>query len=404
MAGFFESIFQRKPIQINVYNNAVNPHVNFKKRTFRALQALYADLVDVRIIEDYKSDSISKIPVGVFNQKDEEVFGTPLNLLIDQSNPSQSWQELLKEMLVYYGTTGNLFSYYYEGYFYALSTADVKAVLGLSKEIPEFMNYVSGYYLDMDYGRPVPLELENVFHMKTSQLESREGLWVYGSSPYEAALPNITALESNYSARVSVIRDRSAMALLSNESEIPDEDQTRQVQAALNDYGITEGKAKVIATTQKLKYNQMLLGLSELQLIDNLQVDFTKLCNVNGIDPLIFASQGATYANQEEAHKGTVRKALVPLAEHFYNKFNEFLRPHFGGLRILPKLDQVPEYKDLGLEQSTKVISEVNAGVLSRSQALEILYPDMEYEPQESQADEVVEDIKQLFSISTNGN
>ena len=97
-----------------------------------------------------------------------------------------------------------------------------------------------------------------------------------------------------------------------------------------------------------------------------------KLCNVRGIDPLIFSSEGSTYANQEEAAKGTIRKALIPLATHFYDKFNEFLRPHFGGLQIWPKFDEMPDYTDLETEQSAKIIAEVNAGILSRSQAMEI--------------------------------
>ena len=382
----------------------VSPPVKFKKRSFRGYQALYSDLIDVRIIEDYISDNISKIPVGVFNQKDEEVFNTPLNQLVEQSNPEQTWQELLKEALVYYGTTGNCFLLFNENYLYSLATSDVKVILGKDINLPEFMNYIASYVLDMDYGYPVPLEVDTVFQLKTAQLQSRRGEWVYGSSPYESAVPNIVALESNYSARVSVIRDRSALALLSNESEKPNEEQTKLVQDALNDYGITEGKAKVIATTQKLKYNQMLLGISELQLIQNLEVDFTKLCNVRGIDPLVFSATGATYANQEEAHKGTVKKALIPVAKHFYDKFNEFIRPLFGGLRLVPLFDEVPDYTDLAIEQSAKVIDEVNAGILSRPQALEILYPDIDYVEQDSQADEVVQDIKQLFSINSNGN
>jgi len=207
-------------------------------------------------------------------------------------------------------------------------------------------------------------------------MDADNGQWAYGNSVYDAALPNIVTLESNYSSRVSIIRDRAALAFLTNESENPSIEQSQIAQDALNDYGITEGKSKVLVTTQKLRYNQMLLGIDELKLIDNLNIDFEKICNVNGIDPLIFSSRSSTYENQEKAQSGTVKKAIVPLATHFYTKFNEFLRPKFNGLRILPKIEEVAEMEDLGLEQSKKVLEEVKAGVLSRSQAFNLLYPD----------------------------
>ena len=69
---------------------------------------------------------------------------------------------------------------------------------------------------------------------------------------------------------------------------------------------------------------------------------------------------------------------------HELNKFNEWIRPRFGGLRIEPQVDNIAELSDLGLEQSQKVISEVNAGIITAEQAQEILYgADMSFEVQE---------------------
>ena len=265
MASFFESIFKRNLINVNVYSDSVAPPVKFKQRSVDAYELLYTTLVDVRIIEDYISDGVSKIPVGVYSPSGEELEGTPLNLLIEKSNPEQTWQELLKELLIFYGLTGNGFCLLNDNYLYSLSSSNMHIVLGKSTTVPEFMNFVSGYTLELE-GIRYALDPQYVFHMKTASLNGTGGEWAWGTSPYSAAVPNLTSLESNYSSRVSLIRDRAALAFLSNESERPDQEQTQIVQNALNDYGITEGKAKVIATTQKLRYNQMLLGIAELQL------------------------------------------------------------------------------------------------------------------------------------------
>ena len=383
MPPFFQNLFDRRTIAVNIQNQVSQP-VKFKKRTFQQLQALYSDLVDVRIIEDYISDAVAKVPVTVTNAAGDEIEeGTELHNLIKQSNPEQSWQELIKEALILYGTTGNMYLYWYENYIYSLATSTVLVNTGMNKDVPEFMNYVSSYTLDFSTYQ-FQLEYQDVFHLKTAQLQSYYGEWAYGSSPYDAMIPNLTSLESNYSSRVSIIRDRAALAFLTNESEIPDQEQTQIVQKALNDYGLTEGKSKILATTQKLRYNQMLLGLQELELIANLDVDFSRLCNARGIDPVVFSKRDSTYNNQEAADKGSLRKAIIPLTMHFYDKFNEWIRPRFGGLRIEPQVDNIAELSDLGLEQSQKVISEVNAGIITAEQAQEILYgADMSFEVQE---------------------
>jgi len=371
-----------------MYTNQAAPPFKFKQRNHAQLELLYSSLVDVRIIEDFQSNAITRIPVGVFDQSDNEVFNTKLHALIDQANTEQTWTELLKEALINFGLTGNAFIYYYEGYFYNLATSNVRIQLAKPVEVPEFMNFVSGYHLELNGYDNIPLEFQNIFHLKTSQPSAQSGAWAWGSSSYDAAIPNIVTLESNYSSRVSIIRDRAALAFLTNESENPSESQSKEAMDALNDYGITEGKGKVFVTTQKLRYNQMLLGIAELELINNLKVDFAKLCNVKGIDPLIFETKDSTYANQDSAEKGTLRKSIVPLTNHFYDKFNEFIRPKFGGLKLIPLVDKIPELQDLGMEHSKKVLAEVKAGVLSKEQALEILYGD-EYEYEEPEPEPI---------------
>ena len=76
--AFFDSIFNRQSPKINVYTNEVQKPIRFKARNYRQLEALYTSLIEVRIIEDFIGDAISKIPVGVY-RGDTEVFNTQLN-------------------------------------------------------------------------------------------------------------------------------------------------------------------------------------------------------------------------------------------------------------------------------------------------------------------------------------
>jgi len=383
MASIIESLIGRFSANtrrnIYVYANNVPQQQSFESRDFSQLASLYTTLVEIRIIEDYVSNAISKIPVKVMKGNREVKGMTPLHLLIDKANPTQSWQEVSKEALVWFGLTGNLFLTMQDEYFYSLSSAEMKINLGLPVHLPEYQNYIQGYSIET-MGEYYDLPIDTVFHMKTSQLNSANGMWVWGSSPYSAAIPNIETLEANYSARVSMIQDRGALGILTNKSQIPDKAATKEVQDALSEYGITKGKKKYIATPEQLEWQQMSLNVEELKLIEQLGTDFAKLCQLRGIDPVIFSAENSTYANQAEAEVGTLKRAIVPVATQFYGKLEEFTKQHFSGHYFAPDLEAIPELQELGTEQSAKIISEVQAGLLTKEQAMEILYPDMTFE------------------------
>ncbi len=383
MANFFESIFNRN-MNVNVYANAVDKPISFEELSFEQLEQLYITLPDTRIIEDFISDNIAKIEVKVVNSRDNEVKNTSLNQLLEEVNLNQSWREFIKEAFVSYGLTGNMFIHRMSetGYLYNLSTSNTSVNLAKDKTLPEYLNYVGSYTQSLG-GRDYNLLSDTIFHLKTASLLSENGLWSLGTSPYQSGTKNIKTLNATYSSRVSTIADRGALGFITNESELPDADESRLVQDALETYGTKEEQKKFIVTTQKLKYNQMAMGVSELKYLENLNHDFKALCQLRGLDPLIFSSEGSTYANQAEARKASLQNVIIPLTDKFYSKFNEWIRPFYNGLRLLPNYESLPEYGNIDTTLSTKLINEVNAGLITKQQASEILYPELEYiEPQ----------------------
>ena len=382
-----------------IYVSQVPSQRNFEKRNFRQLQDLYTSLVEVRIIEDFIANAISRIPVKVVNSGGRELTNTNrLKLLLDKANPSQSFTELIKEAVIYYGITGNAFLLYADDYIYSLSSSNMKINLGRPSDVPEFLNFVASYTYEVQ-GMEYMMDEPSVFHLKTPQLNAENGLWAWGSSPYIAALPSIEALEANYSSRVSMIADRGALGVLTNRSQIPSKEQTALIQDALSDYGITSGKKKYIATTEDLHWIQMSLNTQELQLLEQNKVDFGKLCALRGVDPLIFSAEGSTYANQEQGIKESYKRGIIPIAEHFYDKLAEFLKYHFGGLYFEPNWEEVEELQSVDTEFSTKLINELRAGVITAKQAFEALYPDGTFEADK----EKEKNREQMMQMMQNG-
>ena len=403
MANYFESLFKRN-LQLNVYNNAVTEPVTFNQLSFEQLEALYLTLPDARIIEDYIGDNVSKIETGVYDRGGKEVFRSKLNQLTQEVNPSQNWQEFVKECMVAFGLTGNIFIKRNPntGYLYTLLTSNTNIVLGLDKTIPEYDNFVSGYYQELG-GRVINLNTNDVFHMKMANLADQDGLWAYGSSPYFAGTPSIKTLEANYSSRVSTIRDRGALGFITNDSERPNKEQSKVAQDALRSKGITEDKDKWVVTTEKLRWQQMSLGLTELQLIENLNQDFDTLCKLRGLDPLLFKGGDTAFTNQVQVIKKAINNVIIPTTNKFYNKLNEWLSPMYGGLQILPKFDELPEYAQITADLSTKLLAEVEKGVITKEQAYYMLYPNGEYVEQKEIVP-TVQPVEQIPQFSVNGN
>lgn len=387
MDNFFRGFFQ-KPVQVNLYNNPVSEPYSFSEFSFQQLELLYESLADVRIIEDFIADNIAKIEVGVYNDRDEEIENTELNQLIQECNNTQNWYELIKEAFILFGLTGNSFLFRDpdSGYLYSLLSSDVKINLAKLKTLPEFMNYVSSYQLEIG-GIIYPISELDIFHLKMASLNAENGLWAIGSSPYNSASRNIETIEQSLQARISTIKDRGAMGFISNDSQIPDKQQTKLLQDKLKDYGLGEDQQKVMVTTEKLRWQQMSLGLDELKMFENLNYDFDTLCQLRGLDPAIFSSDDSTYANQEQARKSAIKNVIIPTADKFYTKFNDWIAFWYPGLKILPKYETLAEFGEVNLELSSKVISELNAGLLTSEQAFEILYPDGDF-----QATEIIED------------
>lgn len=380
MPNFFTPFFQRK-ISVNVYNNSVYEPVTFDQLSFKQLESLYIGLPDARIIEDWIGDNVAKIPIGVYDYKGNELFDTPLNQLLEEVNPEQNWSEFTKELFVLFGLTGNMFAKRNDdtGYLYSLLTSDVTIQLLKAKTLPEYMNVVAGYSIEIG-GEYYPIPYQEMFHMKMASLGSQNGLWAYGSSPYFAGTQPIKSLEANYSSRVSTIRDRGALGFITNDSELPNKEQSKVAQEALRSKGLTEDKDKWVVTTEKLRWQQMSLGLTELQLIENLNQDFDVMCQLRGLDPLLFKAGDTAFTNQIQVRKKAMNNVIIPTTHKFYTKFNEWIRPYYGGLKLMPKYHELPEYAEITQDISNKAIAEVQAGIITKENAYYMLYPKGKYE------------------------
>lgn len=335
---------------------------------------------DIFQITDYVATIISNLPIKILKPNGEPSKNPDLARLVKQPNYYQNWNELIKQFAAYYELLGNgyLYSIAPEGMrtissLFVLPTQAVGVVLLMDKRQPNWMNEVYGYQVDIG-GYKYNLPKESVLHKRYFSFQFEEGAYIYGMSKYIPGNTVANELKAIYEAKTSIIGSRGVMGILSNESNIPDADQTKLIQEKISGYGLMQGESKVAATTQKLSYIQLALGLDELKIIENAKYSFETLCRLNGFDPVIFSTEGSTFANKKEARKDAMKNVIKPKVDDIYQDLNEWLQPYFGGDRVEPDWSMVEE-----LQADVKLLTDIcklqiELGIITPYEAYKLIY------------------------------
>ena len=397
MAGWnpFRSI-QKKAAQ-SLYVTVVSPSQhNFGNLfstagniTASQLIANFETIPDLYKIENFIAKKVGSIPVKVVKPSGREAKNSELNRIVNSPNEHQSWRELIRMFSIYYGVTGNAYLYGIEAAglnqitsLYCLPVEKVEIVLESDKRLPAWMNRVAAYKVNIG-GIYYTIAPDFVLHEKNVSLRYDDGSWVYGMSKYIPGDKVNRELKAIHDARTSIIEQRGAMGFVTNESEIPDAEQSKAVKERLaENYGVLDGQDKIIVTTERLRWQQMALGIPELQLIENAKLSFNDLCQINEIDPIVFSTEGSTYANKAEAKKSFVRDVLKPYTDNIYLAISEWLSPYYGGDMIVPDWSQVEEMQDDIQKKTTVLVQQIENAIITPYRAHEILYGEVTGENQ----------------------
>ena len=264
----FLSRFVKKAAQ-NFYVTVVSPnnrngfYGNVSELSDAQLISNFETVPDMFLITDYLASKIANIPIKTVRKNGKDNPGSELNRLIENPNSYQSWNELIKLFFAYYEPLGNA---YFNGIkpdgidqvtkLYCLPVEKTQIVLLQDKTLPAWMNEVAGYQVTIG-GKIYNLSSEMVFHERYISLRYDNGGWVYGISKYIPGDKINRELKAIHDAKTSIIEQRGALGFITNESENPDPEQSKQVKEKLKSstgYGVLGDQDKFIVTTEKLRW------------------------------------------------------------------------------------------------------------------------------------------------------
>lgn len=338
-------------------------------------------------IIEWLTKQVTRVPIKVISQRGKDRPDSALWQLIKQPNNYQSFTELIKLDIAYYELTGNSFLYGMmpDGMnqvtqLWSLPVEKTVIALRYDKSIPAWMNEVSEYIADIG-GKEYRLPADMVLHERNISMRYNDGSWIYGMSKYVPGDKINRELKAIHDAKTSIIEQRGAVGFITNESEVPDPEQSKEVKEKLKSstgYGLLGDQDKFIVTTEKLRWQQMALGVQELQLIENAKYTMAQMCEINGIDPVIFSTEGSTFANKKEAIRQAIFDVIVPLVNNRYETLSEFLAPGYNGDKIVPDWSRVEEVQADKRVMTDLLTRQIDSMIVTPYEASKQLYPEMD--------------------------
>lgn len=344
----------------------------------------FETIPDLFIITNFLSKRVARVPIKVVKQSGKLAPNSDLLRLVKDPNYYQSWQELIRANYAYYNILGNSYLYGIEanGFggritsLFNLPAEKTVIDLAFDKSLPNWINEVKGYVVSIG-GTEYHLKPETVLHNRNISLRYDSGAWVYGISKYIPGDKINNELRAIYDAKASIIEHRGALGIISNDSEFPDLEQTQIVKDRLKQqFGLSGDQDKFIVTTQKLSWQQMSLNVQELQLIENAKYSFDKLCQLSEFDPVIFSTDGSTFANKAEAIKDLYKNVIKTDVDELYETLSEWLSQYYGGDKIVPDWDKVQELENDKKVFTDMLTKQIEYSLITPYAAAKILYGD----------------------------
>ena len=229
-------------------------------------------------------------------------------------------------------------------------------------------------------------ELYNVNGVINKTFEQNEILWLrntdiddplVGVSPLKSLKYPITNTKYAYDYLNSISSKKGAIGILSDNNKSPmggmplkSEEKAKIENAYVSDYGIEEGKRKVIVSQSALQWQPMTYPTRDLLLLEQIDAYFLTIIDHFGLNVNIFSSKSQTFENVKNSLIQVYQDTIIPEADLFCQEFTKFLELK-NGQKIVPSFEHVKILQDKSVVESITQLVQTN--ILTPLQAQEIL-------------------------------
>lgn len=322
----------------------------------------YASNTDVFAIVNLIKTKAVDIPLKLYNGDEEVTDGEVFDFLM-MPNDIESLKQFNEWALLYYLTTGN-------------AVINKELQFGISGRVDKMVNL---HYPCIDVESMVNESKQVVpeyytYHLKTKSYNKIDPEFIYhiryanptyygidefcGLSPLQAGYLSLISSNNLNIADASILKNKGASGVFSNESEVfLNDEQRQQAQEALD--GLLAGAdkfGKIIQSPAKTKYTQLGMSPADLKILESRVMKKRDLCSLYGVDSSLFNDPAnQTYNNRKEANKSLYTNAVIPTLEKLVDGvWNPALKTWGEGYHVKPDLSDIHALQEDASEKATR--------------------------------------------------
>jgi len=322
------------------YNSTVYSVINMRANAAKGVPWLVYKIRNTQKFRQYKSLTKKDFQLNntllLKEQALEEVEGTPINALLREPNPTQSFQDLIEGLFIYRDTTGN-------AYLYAITSnaadkgisqlhllpADKTRIVGGS-----FVNPVKGYKFEEVWDDL--LEPEKVIHWKYfNPIWDNQGRQLYGLSPLVAAARVINSDNSGVNNQNAAFDNEGVKGIVTGteQTEIeftPEQAEKLRLKFKRVSKRARDGEGNLYFQRAPVQYVKIGETPVDLGVLDSRKYNKEVLCNIFRIHPSLLSSDASTLNNLTEARKALMTISVMPDLDSLRDNLNNMFQRTFG--------------------------------------------------------------------------
>lgn len=344
------NIFRKKSASlvtlIQQSGRAVLTDWDLEKYAQEAYQKNYVAYTAIRDI----SIKCARIPLIVFNEKDEEIPDHPVLELLNKPNPFMGRSFLWESTFSYYLLTGN-------GFLVGIGPTrnpvprELWPLIPFNVEIQTDQNGIPTEYVHRAGTKESRYPMLNgksaVLHWRTfNPFDLFRGM-----PPLQAAAMAVDRHNESMRWNLSLLMNGAkpdgiftVEVTENNPSGRLDPDQFKQLKKQVDENYTGSGNAgRPYLMEGGVKWQQMSISPKDMDWLEGTNMSARDIANALGYPPVLLGISGdSTYNNQKEARQSLYEDTVLPLNESFIDMLNAWLMPVYGdGAKIKQDTDSI---------------------------------------------------------------
>jgi hypothetical protein len=310
---------------------------NVNKFTKAELTNTYECIPEVSIVINRLAMMCSLGIPKVVNQKDEEIENHPAINLLNNPNPLQDKNELIKEYVVFFSLFGQSFQYSNRAFekellpqlFWNINPNFVEVVeTGKLYRQTELSDIIEKY--EVNYANT-----EDTYNTDEILFKNEPSITnvIEGGSKLSALNIAISNIKGSYDSRNIFIYKRGAIGLLTPDvgkadeagfADPPDEPTIQKIQDQYQKtYGPLNNGHAISVTNTPMKWVPINMPVKDLMLFEEIDEDFNRIIDAYGLNRHIFSvTKGSTFDNVKNGLIQAFQDTVIPLMEDWANSLS----------------------------------------------------------------------------------